>query len=97
MSKQRKPRAQGDRQLRVEDKFDRARHVNETSAQRRQSNRCKADAVIPEGLTPVKLPNTLTDSRFTPADGDQSWKLFSASRPGEYPMPASSCAAKATA
>lgn len=83
-----KPRDQGDRQLRVEDSFDRARHVNETSANRRQANRCKTDAVIPAGLKPVELPNTLNDTRFKPDEQDQSWKLFSACKPGEYPMPA---------
>lgn len=79
-----KPRDQGDRQLRVEDSFDRARHVNETSAKRRQANRCKADAVIPAGLKPVELPNTLRD-RFAV---DEVPPLFSSLRPGQYIAPA---------
>jgi len=82
MSGARKPRQMGDKQLRVEDAFDRARHVNARNADRRASNRCKVDAVIPAGLKPVELPNTLRD-RFAPAP-DEVLLCFRSLRPGQY-------------
>lgn len=70
----------GDRQLRVDDSFDRARHVNAKAAELRLSNRCKLDAVIPHGLKTVELPNTLRD-RFAV---ESAPPCFSSLRPGQY-------------
>ena len=85
-SRRKKSRLAGDRQLRVEDAFDRARAVNASNSALRKSNRCKADAVVPEGLVPVELPNTL-GNKFD-ARPEEVPPLFSSLRPGQYIAPA---------
>lgn len=93
----RKSQARGDKQLRVDDTFDRARAANESASKLRKSNRVKLDAVIDERTKHTKCGDNLSISRFAPAADDVSWKLFSAGRPGEYIGPPASCAAKAAA
>ena len=50
-------------------------------------------AVVPKGLKKVELPTP--QPRYAPDPEDQSWKLFSACKLGEYIAPAASCAARA--
>lgn len=79
-------RTRGDRQLRVDDAFDRARAVNSSNAQLRKSNKCKQDFVIPAGVAAVELPNTL-GNKFDTKPEDVP-PLFSSLRPGQYIAPA---------